>query len=535
MENSSAVSVQNVSKKFRLFGSSKDRFWEALHPFKKQYHREFWALKDISFEVPKGTTLGIVGRNGSGKSTLLQIICSVLRPTSGVVEVNGRISALLELGAGFNPEFTGRDNVLLNGALMSFSRKEMEERLPLIENFADIGEFIDQPVKIYSSGMFVRLAFAAAINVDPDILIVDEALAVGDAKFQHKCYQKFLEFQKAGKTIIFVTHSTDAIVRHCGCAVLLERGEIVEIGEPKSITNYYIDLLFTGQVSGYANFPTLAEEGYQGFNIVHYGMKYYAFLQSLGHIDLTRPFEKELKEFVAEKKCFIGASLEEVKQLVNQIISPYYNDPIIQNMGIHPIKKENTKLEKFLEEIPEGDNCVSRKSYNKNEYRYGDKRAGILDYFIVSERGCDIIDIRSGETIDIYVKIKYYDDIAFPMTGFALKSVDGILVSGANTMMKKIKLSPIPKHSLCIFKWRVKINIVPGDYFIDFGCGEYSSGVSVPLDRRYGLAYVSIQSNNEPCGLVYLDTEFNEYLRRPLEENKIVDISGLSKIRNKLF
>ena len=517
MENSSAVSVQNVSKKFRLFGSPKERFWEALHPFKKQYHREFWALKDISFEVPKGMTLGIVGRNGSGKSTLLQVICSVLRPTSGKVTVNGRISALLELGAGFNPEFTGRDNVLLNGALMGFSRKEMEERLPLIESFADIGEFIDQPVKIYSSGMFVRLAFAAAINVDPDILIVDEVLAVGDAKFQHKCYQKFLEFQEAGKTIILVTHNTDAIVRHCDCAILLENGGIVEIGEPKSITNYYMDLLFTGKISGYTNYPILIEEGYQGFNIVHNGMKYYAFSQSLGPIDLTRPCEKDLKEYMTERECFVGTSLEEVRQLVDQIISPY-NDPIIQNVGIHPIKNAKTELEKFLEEIPEGDNCVNRNSYNKNEYRYGDKRAEIVDYIIVSEKGCDIIDIRSGEILDIYIKIKYYDDIALPATGFAIKSIDGILINGTNTIMKKIKLSPVSKDSLCVFQWRVKISLVSGDYFIDFGCGDYQGGISFPLDIRYGLVHISVQSHDERSGFVYLDAEFSESLRSPFNE-----------------
>lgn len=238
-----AVSVNNVSKKFRLFNSPKERLFEALHPFNKKYHKEFWALRDINFEVDKGKTIGIVGRNGSGKSTLLQIICSILKPTSGEVTANGRISALLELGSSFNPEFTGRQNVLMKGMLMGFSDKEMKKRLPEIEAFADIGEFIDQPVKIYSSGMFVRLAFAVAINVDPDILVVDEALAVGDAKFQHKCFNKFLEFQKAGRTIIFVSHSNDAIIKHCDRALLLERGNMIEEGKPNYIINRYIDLL----------------------------------------------------------------------------------------------------------------------------------------------------------------------------------------------------------------------------------------------------------------------------------------------------
>ncbi|WP_420267260.1 ABC transporter ATP-binding protein, partial [Candidatus Magnetominusculus dajiuhuensis] len=196
-----AISVKNVSKKYRLFKSHNERFMEMLHPFKKKYHKEFWALKDVSFDIKRGSTVGIIGRNGSGKSTLLQIICGVLKPTVGEITVNGRISALLELGAGFNPEMTGRQNVIMNGVVHGLSNKEINSKIPEIQEFADIGEFFDQPVKLYSSGMFVRLAFAASVNVDPDILIIDEALAVGDAKFQHKCYNKLMEFQDSGNTL----------------------------------------------------------------------------------------------------------------------------------------------------------------------------------------------------------------------------------------------------------------------------------------------------------------------------------------------
>src|SRR5437016_1893645 len=195
-----AISVRDVTKKYRLFRSPQEILKEALHPFRKRYHREFWALNGVSFDVAPGQTVGILGRNGSGKSTLLQIIAGIIQATSGEVIVNGRISALLELGAGFNPEFTGRENAHFQAQLMDLSREEIDRRLPEIEAFADIGEFFDQPVKTYSSGMFVRVAFASAINVDPDILIVDEALAVGDAKFQNKCFLKFKEFQGAGKT-----------------------------------------------------------------------------------------------------------------------------------------------------------------------------------------------------------------------------------------------------------------------------------------------------------------------------------------------
>lgn len=239
-----AISVQQVSKKYRLFDSNKERLIEALHPFRKQYHREFWALRDVSFDIKNGETIGILGRNGSGKSTLLQIICSVTRPTLGEVQVNGRISALLELGAGFNPEFTGRNNVLLSGAIMGIPRKEMLLRLPRIEAFADIGEFFDQPVKTYSSGMYARLAFACSINVDPDILVVDEALSVGDAKFQNKCFMQFKDFQARGKTIIFVSHSTEAVLRNCTSALLIDGGQLVAQGEPQFIVDRYYERLF---------------------------------------------------------------------------------------------------------------------------------------------------------------------------------------------------------------------------------------------------------------------------------------------------
>jgi len=260
MPSTTAITVRSVSKKFRLFASPKERLMEALHPFRKQYHREFWALRDVSFEVGRGETVGILGRNGSGKSTLLQIICSVMQPTQGEVQVNGRISAILELGAGFNPEFTGRDNVILNGAIMGVSRKEMLNRLPEIEAFADIGEFFDQPVKTYSSGMFVRVAFAAAINVEPEVLIVDEALAVGDGKFQQRCFTKFRELQGCGVTIIFVTHDVESIVRHCQRAILLNAGAIVTDGHPTIAVQRYIDLM-----EGRLTFPVDAgDKGYPG-------------------------------------------------------------------------------------------------------------------------------------------------------------------------------------------------------------------------------------------------------------------------------
>lgn len=247
-----AISVRNLSKKYQLYETPKQRLKEALHPFRKKYHHDFWALRDVSFEVKCGEILGIIGRNGSGKSTLLQIICGTLTPTQGDVNINGRVSALLELGAGFNPEFTGRDNVYMNAAIIGLSHQEIDARFEDITSFADIGDFIDQPVKIYSSGMYVRLAFAVAINVSPDILVIDEALSVGDVKFQRKCYSKIEEFRKSGKTILFVSHSTDSIVTLCDRAILLDHGQLVEQGEPKYITNLYLEKLFGHKINSKA-------------------------------------------------------------------------------------------------------------------------------------------------------------------------------------------------------------------------------------------------------------------------------------------
>lgn len=242
MADEIAVSIQNVSKKFKLFKNPGDRLKEALSPFGRTYHTEFWALNDINLEIPKGTTLGILGRNGAGKSTLLHMVTGVQQPTMGSIRVEGKISCL-ELGAGFNPEFTGRENLMIHGRIMGHSKKEVLDRIPAIEAFAEIGDFIDQPIKTYSTGMYMRLAFAAAIDMDPDILIIDEALSVGDAKFQRKCYQKFKDFQNAGKTILFVSHSSDAIVNHCNTAILLDGGRLLMHDLPSEVANEYRSLL----------------------------------------------------------------------------------------------------------------------------------------------------------------------------------------------------------------------------------------------------------------------------------------------------
>lgn len=238
-----AISVQDVTKLYKLYDKPSDRLKESLGLTRKKIYKEHYALHDLSFDVKKGECVGIIGTNGAGKSTILKIITGVLNPTAGKVDIQGRISALLELGAGFNMEYTGLENVYLNGTMIGFSREEIDSKLDDILAFADIGEFIHQPVKTYSSGMFVRLAFAVAINIDPEILIVDEALSVGDVFFQAKCYNKFEEFKKLGKTILFVSHDLGSISKYCDRVVLLNHGRKLDEGTPKDMIGIYKKLL----------------------------------------------------------------------------------------------------------------------------------------------------------------------------------------------------------------------------------------------------------------------------------------------------
>ena len=233
------ISVQGVSKLYRIYDSPAGRLKEILLQGRRKYHRDFWALRDVSLEIPAGETLGVIGRNGAGKTTLLQIVAGVLQPTEGEVRVEGRVTALLELGSGFNPEYTGRENILLSGQILGFSEAEMLRRLDVIVNFAELDGFVDQPVKTYSTGMVMRLAFAAAIHVDPDVLIVDEALSVGDAYFQRKSLDRIEYFRQSGKTVLFVSHDPRLIQRFCTRALWIEGGKVALSGDAREVVTAY--------------------------------------------------------------------------------------------------------------------------------------------------------------------------------------------------------------------------------------------------------------------------------------------------------
>ena len=265
MSSEIAIKVENLSKCYQIYGQPHDRLKQSIYPRlqqlagkqPKQYFREFWALNDVSFEIKKGETVGIIGRNGSGKSTLLQMICGTLNLTSGSIQTHGRIAALLELGSGFNPEFTGRENVYLNASVLGLTKREIDSRYEAIVNFADIDDFVDQPVKTYSSGMLVRLAFAVIAHVDADILVVDEALAVGDVFFSQKCMRFFEKFQSAGGTVLLVSHDSAAVVNLCRRAIFLVRGEVREVGPADLVCKSYLEQLYSERTTGVQSVTTV--------------------------------------------------------------------------------------------------------------------------------------------------------------------------------------------------------------------------------------------------------------------------------------
>jgi len=316
-----AISVRQLGKKFKMFPSPGGRFLEYLSAGRLTRHTDFWALQDISFEIPAGTTLGILGQNGSGKSTLLSILAGVLEPSAGSFEINGKVSAILELGSGFHPEFSGRDNVYMYGSIMGLSKQEVDDRFDEIVRFSELGDFIDQPLRTYSSGMIVRLAFSVAVNVNADILIVDEALAVGDAIFQHRCFRKIREMQEAGKTILYVGHDTEAVRNLCTSALLLDGGRIIERGDPNTVVNKYYALIAE------------RERTYSEGNLIEHG-------EILGEeYETTYDFAQHLSDakIVSTKGVPINVQTVEIQSVPRRVIFAHPPSKLTYTIPVEPV------------------------------------------------------------------------------------------------------------------------------------------------------------------------------------------------------
>jgi lipopolysaccharide transport system ATP-binding protein len=425
-EAAAAIRVDGLSKKFRLFASPRDRLKEALHPFGKSYHRDFWALKGVSFEIPKGQSVGILGRNGSGKSTLLRILASVLPPTHGAVRVEGRIAALLELGAGFHPEFTGRENAILQGTIFGYSRAEIERLLPGIEAFANIGSFFDQPVKIYSSGMFLRVAFSTAINVDPDILIIDEALAVGDVRFTVRCVERLLELRDRGVTILLVSHYPELIVRLCQRGIILDHGRLIFSGPAREAADRYYEVMFSDGL------PAAGE-------ILH-----------------------ERQE---------------------PLPAPGAPPP-------PPPPQPEDAFQAFVAESVEGDNCVTRRSYNVEERRVDSGRAVIVDFRVTVDGDADAVRIKPGAVLEVFVKAKALSPIATPVFGYTVWSASSIRIAGSNSHINPacFEIRAEPPFYSCRF--RLLNRMGEDNYFLDIGFVELAGATYTMLQTRQRMIHM---------------------------------------------
>lgn len=439
--NDIVISLQSVSKSFQRYAKPVDRLKELLLPNRQQAN-VFWAVKDLNLEVPRGQTLGIVGRNGSGKSTTLQMVVGTLQPSSGSVQVQGRISALLELGSGFNPEFTGRQNVFFNAQMLGLSRREVEAKFDQIAAFADIGEFLDEPVKTYSSGMFVRLAFAVAIHSDPDILVVDEALSVGDEAFQRKCFAKIHAVRDAGGTILFVSHGASTIIELCDRAILLDRGELLLDGNPKLVVDKYQKLSYAP--------PNKAQELREEIRRLN-GSEANVF----SHKELT----------IIESMAASADLLQPVAPRTPQ-----------KHLG-------TTRLKAYFDAQMQPPQTIA----------YISRGAKIQDPKITTLNG-EVVNYLVGRDEYLYTyTVKFEQDVTQVRFGMLIKTVSGLELGGASLVGRNFAIEQVKAGSVAKVKFRFKCLLNAGAYFMNAGVSGTIDGHFGYLDRWIDAAMFKVQ------------------------------------------
>jgi len=408
-----AIQVRDLGKCYQIYDRRVDRLKQAFSFGRKQYYRDFWALRDVSFEVMRGQTIGVMGRNGSGKSTLLQLVTGTLTPTTGQVSVQGRVSALLELGAGFIPDFTGRENVYVYGAIMGLTRKEIDQRFDAIAAFADIGEFIDQPVKIYSSGMAVRLAFSAAINVDPDVLIIDEVLAVGDARFQSRCMNRINQFRERGVSILFVSHDTETVKRICDHAMVLDQGRVVNRG-----------------VS------------------VHMGNWYLALMTNDFDLEKTRRQEQD-----AAAKAQASDDKASAQAACDQVQAPA--EPA--NAGALPCDAPRVAV-----------GCTIDRALHPEftYFRHGDGNARIVSAGFYDSQGRHVDHFFLGQTLHYRMNVQFNADLEFHIVGMHIRDARGTDIIAINSFQERLDVPPVKAGQTLSYTFSVPIELRPGNYSI---------------------------------------------------------------------
>lgn len=467
-----AIKVENLEKAYKLYDKPSDRLKEALGLSRRKRYKEHYALKGVDAVIYQGETVGIIGTNGSGKSTILKIITGVLNPTKGKVTVNGRISALLELGAGFNMEYNGIENVYLNGTMIGFSKKEIDERLDEILNFADIGDYVYQPVKTYSSGMFVRLAFALAINVEPEILIVDEALSVGDVFFQSKCYRRMEEIRQNGTTILMVTHDMGSVIKYCDRVVLLNKGSFIAEGAPGKMVDLYKKIL--------ANQMEDLEEELQEMN---------DFSGGIG--DSAEALGRNGKNRTSGQAAFGAADNNE-----EQASEAGYGNKRRADRRHKGLMKEHITI-------------------NPNRTEYGDGRAEIYDLGMFDERGNLTNLLLKGEYFTIREKICFRADIQAPIFTYTIKDKKGAELSGTNTMFEGADIRPVKAGDEYEVNFRQKMTLQGGEYLLSMSCTGFEQGEHTVYHRLYDVANITVISNKNTVGVYDMESEV-ETTYRPL-------------------
>jgi len=454
----SAIKVDNVTKVYKLYERPIDRLKETLRPGHKEYHRKFYALNNISFDVEEGQFVGIIGTNGSGKSTILKIITGVLTPTQGEVTVNGRVSALLELGAGFNMEYTGIENIYMNGTMMGYSRQEMDAKLPEILEFADIGDFVYQPCKTYSSGMFVRLAFALAINVDPEILIVDEALAVGDVFFQAKCYKKINEIRESGTTVILVTHDMGTIIKYCDKVVVLNRGKFVDEGDPGKMVDLYKKIL-AGQYT---------EEDLEGI-----GQK----------ADFADQLLRESENADRTKVTGEDAGTETKDSLTQTVTAASVDGSDVDEVWMDKL------------------------STNAQQLKYGNGAAEIIDVGIFDHKKELSNLLLKGKPWTLKIKVRFAEQVKDPIFAFTIKDSKGTEITGTNTMIEGCDTGVAQPGDVVVATFRQQMDLQGKDYLLSLGCTGFVNGEFVVFDRLYDVANLTVISDKNTVGYFDMNSQ----------------------------
>jgi homopolymeric O-antigen transport system ATP-binding protein len=462
MSSDAIIRASGLGKCYRIYASPAERLKQSMYSrFARLAGRsaaprfkEFWALRGVDFEIRRGETVGILGRNGSGKTTLLQLLCGTLPWSEGECFVQGRVAALLELGAGFKPEFTGRENVLINSAIIGIPEAEARARMDKVIEFSELEDVIDQPVKTYSSGMYVRLAFSAAIHVNPDILVVDEALAVGDARFQAKCFRRINELKDQGVTILFVSHATEQIAMHCTRALLLDHGRLLEDGHPREVCNHYLDLLFGRRSSERVQAARVAAS--------------------------ARAMQRAPD--AATRDDDAGVDLTGVPPAVAAFVTG--NDQA---------------------------GFTARASYHDGEYRWGNGRVEILDYLLVGGERVDPVELFADEDAELYVRVRFLDDVAMPVFGFSIKTIEGLMLTGCNSRDQGLgfgsRYRAVSAGEIVVCRFRFRPRIDSGNYLLSVGMSEDHNGDLEPLDRRWDSVLIKVDRRGPYFGMVNIGAD----------------------------